>query len=181
MSQPESSQKRILRAGDRDGLDVVYDSAGQLLLLHDEVVVVALTNWDLDVISPWRRIMPKTMFAGFHGKASSRLYVTSDRIVLVRDIDDWRELSEQLTPLGLPNAAAREAELRKMKRMGVRQFCEIFPDNLRIASVKRYQKTLSMLDLHLVGSDGRRYGVMMWKTDGKDEAAITLLETRFHH
>ncbi len=179
MTDARSSSKRTLRAGDRAGLGVVYDSAGQLILLPGEAVTVALPNWDIDVISPWRRVMPKTLFPGFHGKASSRLFVTSHRIVLVRDIDDWRELSEQLTPLGLPSAAAREVDLRNLKRQGVRQFCELYPANLRVVSAKRYHRYSSMLDLRLMGSDGRRYGVMVWKTDGLDEVSIALIESRF--
>lgn len=179
--ESKSAPKGVLHSGDRDGLGVVYDSAGQLLILPGEASIATLANWDLDIISPWRRVVPKTIFAGFHGKASSRLYVTSARMVLIRDIDEWRELSEQLTPLGLPSAAAREAELKNLKSLGSRQFCEIFPANLRTVSAKRYRKHLSMLDLRLIGNDGRQYGIMFWKTDGKDEPAIALIESRFRH
>ncbi len=156
----------------------VYDVQGRLILLPGETEVAAFNNWDIDVISPWRRIMPKTIFPGYHGKASSTLCVTSQRIVLIRRIDDWRELAERLTPLGLPDAAAREAELEALKREGVRQFCEILTGMLRIVSAKRHRNR-SMLDIRLVDPSGRRYGILLWKTDGEDEKAADVIQSRF--
>lgn len=179
MKTSESSAQFAVRAGDREGLGVIYDSSGRLIPITAEAQLAVLTNWDLDVISPWRRVMPKTIFAGFHGKSSSSLYITSERLVLVRKIDDWREVSEQLTPLGLPNAAAREAELRWLREGGIRQFCEIFPSRLHRVSMKRYRRQQSMLDMRLLGDDGRKYGILLWKTDGKDEKAVDLIGSRF--
>ena len=170
---------KIIRSGDRKGLGAVYDVSGNLILLPVERILKCVANWDMDVMSPWRRVLPKTVFPGFHGKASSKLYVTSARIVLIREIDEWRELSGELTPLGLPNAAAKEKWLATHKRDGIRQFCEILPHALTVVSSRRYVKRGTMLDMKLMGDDGRQYAIMMWKTDGHDEPTLDLLRSRF--
>lgn len=169
----------IIEAGDVRGLGIVYTRAGGLISHHGETVLRAVANWDLDVISPWRRILPHVIFPGFHGKASSRLFVSSDRIVLLRDIDEWRELADEMTPLGLPAAAAKDQRLRALKRAGVRQFCQIIPQSLEIVSRRRFIKRGSMIDMKLVGDDGRQYAIMFWKTDGRDVETLDFIESRF--
>jgi hypothetical protein len=144
-----------------------------------ESLLSELEHWDVDVTSPWRRLLPHTVFPGFHGQASSRLYVTSLRIVLIREIDEWRELAGELYPLGLPNAVAKEAFLRQLKNEGVRQFCEIYPSALRVVSAKKYLKRKSMLDLRLIGDDGQQYAIMIWKTVGGDAGVLDLILSRF--
>ena len=176
---PDLASTGIIRAGDRDGRNTIYYPSGELICLPGEVVLATSANWDVDIISPWRRILPKTVFSGFHGRASSKLYITSTRIVLIREIDEWRELADQLTPLGLPNAAAREAELKTLVKGGLRQFCDIRPGKLRVVSAKRYRKSQSMLDLRLMGDDSRQYGILIWKTDGREEETLSLIESRF--
>lgn len=174
-----STSEQIIKAGDHEGLDVIYSPAGSLIVGVGEKILKSVANWDMDVMSPWRRVMPKTIFAGFHGKASSKLYVTSERIVLVRDIDEWRELAGELTPLGLPTAAAKEQRLKALKGLGVRQFCEVLTCRLVLSSRRRYTKRGSMLDLKLIGDDGRQYAIMIWKTDGSDPETLDLIESRF--
>ena len=118
---------------------------------------------------------------GFGGKASSKLFVTSRRIVLVRDIDPWRELKGELTPLGIPTAAAKEAKLKKLKSLGARQYCEIRPADLRIVKEKSFDRPQSWVNLHLVGVDGKQYGITLWKTDGSDQETRALIESQFRH
>ena len=144
-----------------------------------ESVITELERWDLDVMSPWRRLLPHTIFPGFHGEPASRLYVTSLRIVLIREIDEWRELAGELYPLGLPNAAAKEAFLRQLKKEGVRQFCEIYPDALRVVSVRKHLKPKSLVELRLIGDDGRQYSIMAWNVKGGDGDALELIVSRF--
>ena len=175
----EDGAPRIVEAGDRYGLGVVYDRSGSLLLHPHEEVLRSVENWDMDVMSPWRRFLPKTVFPGFHGRASSKLYVTSTRIVLVREIDEWRELAGELTPLGLPNAAAKEKLLATLRRAGVRQYCQVLPHALVIVSCKRYVKHGSSLDLKLMGDDNQQYAIMFWKTDGRDDVTLDFLSSRF--
>jgi len=119
------------------------------------------------------------MFSGFGGRASSKLFVTNKRIVLVRDIDPWRELKGELTPLGLPNAAAKEARLKRAKSLGARQYCEIRPPDLRVVRRKSVDRPRSWISLRLVGIDGKQYAVTLWKTDGPDQITRTLIETQF--
>ncbi len=171
----------IVQGGDRRGLGVVYAVSGDMICHPGETILKAVANWDIDVMSPWRRILPKTIFSGFRGEASSRLYVTSERIVLVRDVDEWRELAGELTPLGLPNAAAKERYLKALKRAGIRQFCQIEPQALVVVAAKKYTKHGSMIDLKLIGDDHRQYAVMIWKTDGRDDETLDLIESRFRH
>ncbi len=147
--------------------------------MDSERVIRISENWDMDVISPWRRLMPNTLFAGFNGKATSRLYVTTDRIVLLRRIDSWREVKGDMTPLGMPTAIAKGVELGRLSRAGVRQFCELSPKLLRLVSASRLKKGNSWLSMRLLGDDDRKYAVMIWKTDGRDEDMLNLIESQF--
>ena len=82
----------VIRVGDLDGLGSVYSDSGSLIARTGERVLKTTQGWDIDISTPWRKVLPKILFAGFSGKASSKLYVTTDRIVLVRAIDVWREV-----------------------------------------------------------------------------------------
>jgi len=169
----------IVRAGDLDGLGRVYSEAGGLITESGEEILKATTGWDANVSSPWRRILPKIMFSGFGGQASSKLFVTNKRIVLVRDIDSWRELKGELTPLGLPTAAAKEARLKKLRSLGARQYCEMHPQNLRVVKQRSLDRPRSWVSLRLVGTDGKQYAVTLWKTDGPDQETRALIESQF--
>jgi hypothetical protein len=169
----------IVSVGDLDGLARIYSEAGGLITESGEEILRVSTGWDANVSSPWRRFLPKIMFPGFGGQASSKLFVTNKRIVLVRDIDPWRELKGELTPLGLPTAAAKEARLKKLKSLGARQYCEIRPRNLRVAKQKSLDRPRSWVSLRLVGNDGKQYAVTLWKTDGPDQETRSLIESQF--
>ncbi len=171
----------VVRAGDLDGRGRIYSGTGGLITESDEEIIRAVTGWDLTVLSPWRRFLPKYIFMGFGGKASSKLFVTSKRIVLVRDIDSWRELKGELTPLGIPTAAAKEAKLRKLKSSGARQYCEIRPGDLRVVKEKSFDSPQSWVNLRLLGVDGKQYAITLWTTDGPDPETRALLESQFGH
>jgi len=177
----ESNDDRrvVLRIGDLDGLTRVYSESGGLIRKAGETILKTAEGWDIDILSPWRRVLPKTLFAGFGGTASSGLYVTTERIVLIRDVDVWREVKGELSPLGIPAAVAKEVHLKKLKSMGARQFCEIWPRNLRVVKKKRINKRLSWLDLRLLGTDGKQYAITIWKTNGLDPETLTLIESQF--
>jgi len=72
----------VVRAGDLDGLRRIYSDAGGLVTESDEEIVRVAAGWDVNVRSPWRRVLPKSIFEGFSGKASSKLFITNRRIVL---------------------------------------------------------------------------------------------------
>jgi hypothetical protein len=171
--------RSLVRSGDQDGLRRIYSDAGGLVTESDEEILIAATGWDAEVCSPWRRFLPKILFAGFGGQASSKLFVTTKRIVLVRDIDTWRELKGELTPLGLPTAAAKEARLKKLKSLGVRQYCEIRPLDFHVVKKKSLDHRKSWIDFRLVGTDGKQYAITLWKTDGPDQDTQTLIESQF--
>ena len=177
--EPGGNAHPIVRVGDLDGLARIYSEAGGLIPESGEEILKVTTGWDANVSSPWRRFLPKIMFPGFGGRASSKLFVTNKRIVLVRDIDPWRELKGELTPLGLPTAAAKEARLRKAKSLGARQYCEIRPRNLRVVKRRSVDRPRSWVSLRLIGTDGKQYAVTLWKTDGPDQDTRALLESQF--
>ncbi len=168
-----------VRYGDTGGRGSVYDSSGELLRLPGESYLGIGEGWDMNVRSPWRKLIPKILFMGFNGKAKSRLYVTTRRIVLIREIDTWRQLVGEMTPLGIPTAIAEEAELKSLKKAGIRQFCEVQTAMLKRASSRRHLKRGSRIDLMLIGDDGIEYAVSFWKTDGKDASLLSLIESRF--
>jgi hypothetical protein len=84
-----------------------------------------------------------------------------------------------MTPLGIPNAVATKVELDRLKATGVRQFCEVRTDALRLVRVRRSAKPGAWLGLRLIGKDGVRYAVSFWKTDGEDSDTLSLIESRF--
>ncbi|HEX9341283.1 MAG TPA: hypothetical protein VF992_08970 [Thermoplasmata archaeon] len=170
---------RPVRAGDLDGLRRTYSDTGGLITETNEEILKAVTGWDMNVLSPWRRFLPKFVFMGFAGRASSKLFVTNKRIVLVRDIDPWRELKGELTPLGVPTAAAKEVRLKKLKSLGARQYCEIRPRDFNVVKKRSFDRRESWIDLRLVGTDGKQYAVTIWKTDGPDQETRTLIESQF--
>lgn len=177
--EPHVPSSPPVRAGDIQGLSSLYDSGGSLIGGPGESIVQAASGWDMDVYSPWRRVLPKAVFMGFKGRAASRLYITTVRIVLIREINTWRELSEEMTPLGIPTAAAKEAHLKSLRTAGARQFCEVYPRQLKLVSSKRFTKRGSMLDMRLLGSDGKQYAISFWKSDGKDDRTLSLIESQF--
>ncbi len=171
----------VVRGGDLDGLEVIYSRDGNLILHTGESLLRTGHGWDMEASSPWRRLLPSLIFTGFGGTASSRLYITTARIVLVRDIDTWRELKGELTPLGIPNAAAKEIKLQKLRAIGVREYCEVLPGALRIVRMRRSARKRSWLDFQLLDMGDRQYALTLWKTDGRDEETASMVETMFQH
>jgi hypothetical protein len=169
----------IVRAGDCDGLGTIYSSWGGLICQPGESILKTAEGWDVNVRSPWRRLLPKLIFTGFGGDVSSKLYITTTRIVLIRKVDIWRELKEELTPLGIPKAAEKEAKLRNLQVAGARQYCAIRPQDLRVAKSKKFSKPRSILYLYLTGTDGRDYAITIWKPKGMDDETLSLIESRF--
>ncbi len=176
---PDKRKMQVVRAGDYEGLGKVYSQWGGLLTRVDEQVLRTAEDWEMDVRSPWRSVLPGMIFMGFTGPTSSSLFVTTQRIVLVRKIDTWRELKGELTPLGLPKAAEKEVVLRKLQAKGARQFCELWTNELRIVKMKKHGKPVHSLDLFLLGSDGRQYAVSFFRPKGTEPALIPLIESRF--
>jgi hypothetical protein len=177
----ESADKSrpLVRAGDLDGLGRVYSEWGSLIARSEEKTLATGEGWEMNIRSPWRTVFPRTVFPGFGGTSSSRLFVTTERIVLVRDINVWRELKDELSPLGVPTAAAKEIRLQKLKAAGARQYCEIRPRDFRVVKLKKSNKRSSWLDLRLIGSDARRYAITAWKTNGADTRILSIIESQF--
>ncbi len=169
----------IVRAGSIKGRSSVYDSSGALILRPGESIVDIALGWDMTATSPWRRILTGVIFLGFNKKASSRLYITNQRLVLIRDIDPWREATPGMTPLGMPDAIAKKVELQKLGASGVKEFCEVTPGRLRRVRVRRSRKAGAWIGLMLIGDDGRQYWLSYWKTEGEDAKTLSLLESQF--
>ncbi len=177
--QAKKSESTLVRVGDMDGLGTIYSQWGGLVLGQGEKLLTVADGWELEAMSPWRRLLPGIIFAGFGGPVVSKLYVTTERIVLVRQIDTWRELKGEMTPLGLPKAAEKEARLKKLKAAGARQYCQVRPSDFRLIRSKKFTRSRSVIDLFLVGSDRRKYALTYWTPRGSDHATLGLVESRF--
>lgn len=171
----------FVRAGDYGGLGKIYSDFGGLIPRAGEEVIRSADGWEMDVRSPWRSVLPGLIFMGFTSPISSKLFITTQRIVLVRKIDPSRQLKNELTPLGIPTAVGKGIELRKLQAAGARQFCEIWPEHLRIVKLRRHGKPPHAVDLFLVGDDGVQYAVSFWKPKGSEPEVVSLIESRFPH
>jgi hypothetical protein len=166
---------RVVRVGDIGGLGRVYTESGAVITRAGETILRILENWDMSVTSPWRRFLPKIMLDSSDGKVSSRLYVTTERIIFVRQVDAWAEMKSELTPLGIPAASSKQQRLSSIIPRGARKYCEVYPGYLRL--VKSRQKR-SWLGLLLLDSDNRQYRFDFWKSDDKEDL-FTLIKSRF--
>src|SRR5437879_12780976 len=121
--EPKQAVPSLVRTGDLDGLGRVYSVGGGLIMRSGEEILKTADGWDANISSPWRRILPKIVFEGFRGKTASKLFVTTERILLLREIDAWRQLKGELTPLGFPAAAEKQFIIKRLKSLGDWQFC----------------------------------------------------------
>ena len=166
------SAGQAIRSGDVDGLGRLYSEFGGPILHSQEVILAERQGCDLAAYSSWRLFFPKRIFHPLPGKPSGTIHVTSHRLILLREIDVWKEVKPLLTPLGLPTAAEKEAKLNRQKAIGARQYCEIFPSHLQLVRVRRKS---GLLDMRLSGTDGSKYEVFFY-TDRDDPAFFDFLE-----
>lgn len=168
-----------VRAGSLVGLGRVYTTGGQLLTLSDERILRVDEGWELEVASPWRRVLPTIIFPGYYGEVSSHLYVTTDRIVFVREIDPLRETKGDMTPYGFPGAIAKKIHLKDVKAAGARAFCEFWPQRLRIARLRQAERRRSWINLRLLGPEEKQFDATFWKRKGTNPEMQSLIVSRF--
>ncbi len=168
-----------MKVGDIDGLGSVYSEWGGLLCGEREQVIGEAEAWEMEARTPWRRVLPGMLFSGFGGPTSSKLYVTNVRIVLIRKVDAWRELKGEMSPLGLPKAADKSTKLRRLQARGAMQFCEIWPSRFRVARIRKFTRPRSLIDIFLIGDDGKQYALTYWMPQGTDARTLGLIESRF--
>src|SRR2546428_3525769 len=77
----------VVKVGDLDGLARIYSEAGGLIPESGDEILKVTTEWDANVSSAWRRFVPKIMFTAVVVQTSIKLFVTTTRIVFVRDVD----------------------------------------------------------------------------------------------
>ena len=162
-------------------MNVIYDRTGQLVSRSDESVLRVADGWDMEACMDWRRFLPKILFEGFNGPVSSTLYITTERVVIVRVIDVWRETKGDMSALGIPGGLAKATDLRHLASLGAREYCEFNPKELRVARLRRLKTLKSWLDFYLIGTDGLKYEILIWKAEGEDAETTSLLESRFGH
>jgi hypothetical protein len=172
----EEMGKYLVRIGDLDGMGKVYSEAGGLVPRSDETLLRRTKNADMDVLSPWRRILPGVLFSMLGHGVESDLYITTRRIVLIRKIDVYRSIKEYLTPFGLATAMEKEQHLKALQAMRARQYCLLWPRDFRLAKSK---VSKSLATLYLVGVDGRKYAVTVWTSDKADTETIPLVASLF--
>ena len=175
----EAVQSTLVRVGDLSGLGSIYDVSGQLILKTDERILKVAEGWDLQARLGWKRLLPQVIFDGFNSPVKSALYVTTDRVVLIRDIDVWRETKSDMSILGIPGGVAKAADLKRLARLGAREYCELVPRKLHVSSLRRLKKLRAWLDFKLVGEDGQKYAILLSKVEGEDEETSALLESQF--
>jgi hypothetical protein len=171
-----SSPGSPIRAGDVEGLGRVYSETGIPILSSGETLLGRREACDLAAYGSWRIIFPKRLFHPLSGKPSGTMYVTTERLIFLREIDIWKEVKSLLTPLGLPAAAEKESKLKQLRAAGARQFCEIFRYRLQVVQTRR--KSWGLLHLRLLTVDGAKYEVFVY-TDRNDSNFFDLVEGTF--
>lgn len=175
----EKLSSAIVKTGNIDGMDTIYDRTGRLVQLSNESVLRVADGWDMEACMDWRRFLPKILFEGFNGPVTSRLYVTTQRVVLVRNIDVWRETKSDMSALGIPGGVAKAVDLKRLASLGAREYCAFDPKRMRVVRLRRLKKLGSWLDFYLIGDDGLKYEILIWKAEGEDLETTTVLESRF--
>ena len=162
-------------SGDLDGLGRVYSATGALVLFSGEELLATQDGCDLHASESWRSFFAKTLFSAIPGKVTGKLYLTDRRLVLIRDVDVWKEVKPLLTPLGLPTAAQKEARLKDLKSRGARQYCEI---QQQLVTLSRSRENRSMLFLYLTTTSQRRYRVVIY-VEAADTSLFPAIKARF--
>jgi len=171
MTNPTSPESPI-RAGDIDGLGRVYSEQGGPILHSRETVLAQRKGCDIAAYGSWRIFFPKRLFHPMPGSPKGTIYLTSERLLFVRDIDVWQEVKPLLTPLGLPTAAEKRSKLSKLKERGARQYCEVLRAKLRPVRMKRKRM---LLHFRLLSEDHRKYELFVY-TDTDDPSFFEFLE-----
>ena len=166
----------MIRAGDVDGLGRIYSEFGGLILRTDEILLAQRQGCDVAAYGSWRIFFPRRLFHPLPGRPSGTVYLTSDRLIFIRNIDIWREVKPLLTPLGLPAAAERESKLKGMKAKGARQYCEVLRAGFKLMRAKRKP---GLLHLRLARLDNQKYEVFVY-VDKDDPAFFDLVERTLH-
>jgi hypothetical protein len=169
----------VVRAGSLEGLRTVYTAEGELITLPGERILHVDQGWDLHVRTPWRRFLPTIVFMRFPGDTSSRLYVTTDRIVLIREIDPFRETKGDMTPYGFPSAVAKKIQLSEAKAAGARAFCELLPQRLLIVKLQQAEHPRSWVDLRLLAPQATQFAVTFWSGKESDPEMQAIILSRF--
>ena len=165
----------IIHAGDIDGLGRVYSDLGTLISSPGEKVLRVRSGCDAHVTRSWRNFFAKTIFSGAPGKPDGQLHVTTQRLVLIREIDVWQQVKPLLTPLGFPAAAEKEAQMKELKARGGREYCEVPTSDLGLARAKEKE---TLLILYLIASSGQKYRMIVY-TDASEPGFFAFLRARF--
>ncbi len=170
-----ASAPQLVRAGDLDGLDRVYTTAGRLVVERGEIILRTFLGCDIGAFLSWRPVFPRRLFSPYTPPRESRLHVTTHRIVLVREIDVAKEVDPLMFPVGMYAATRRESRLREILAQNGRYYCEIRAPQLTVVRAKARR---GILFTKLLGPDSSKYAVF-FHTDPRDREPIPLIRSQF--
>jgi hypothetical protein len=159
-----------MRSGSVEGKGVVYDELGRPILQEHEHIVRSIPNDNLDVSEA-------VGFAGMRSifDASAErgvLYITSRRVLYVREPNAVLAAKRNLYPVGMADALADAYKARVLERLDAREFCEIAYDEVEGFWVKR--RTYGVLFLKSPSRGTRK--AIMYQRGSKDDKFVVLKE-----
>ncbi len=164
-----------IEVGDLDGLNRIYGPDGGVLTKSGETVLGVRDRCELGAFESWRKLFAPLVFESLRGASAGRVFVTTERLVFLREIDTWKQVKASMSPLGLPGAVVKEAELNRIKGAGGRQYFQLWTSGFSLAWAKRVD---GLIGLRLVGRDGRKWRVVV-HADIDDPPFFALIEGRF--
>jgi len=153
---------RFLTAGDIDGLNRIYSSVGALVTLPNERVLAVWPGFDMAVFSGWSIFTSKCLVDSGPSPPYGRLYSTSARIVMMREVDIQKEIRPLLTEHGISGAERLADRLASLASRHGRYYAELWPAHLRLMKTKRLLwGKVKQFNLNLLSDDGARFQVFV--------------------
>ncbi len=185
LSAPEED---AVRPGSLDGFGTIYDQEARLIAKSNERIEREAARWDAEVLSPWKRVLPKILFdfqdPRLHRGLQSALYITSERIVLIREVPGWGESRSRMAPPFRSGGMTAEEEVALIQRLAFplskgRQYLEVWPDRLDVVELNRSDRRRSFLEVRAHGRDRREFRIYFQRESGPDPTTSALIESRF--
>jgi len=136
----------MMRIGHIDGMGVVYDSEGEMILQSSERLIGRYSRVPLEVSDHWREWFVKSLFAMQGGDATC--FLTDRRAVFVRRPEVFKSGEYLVTPYGAAEGISKMYRAKMILQAGGCEYCEISAEDLRFYKKHRTGISILLMDDH---------------------------------